>query len=362
MRQRRGRKLFGVVCALLGVCADITGCAHLKGPADCPDTDVPRERRLVSLPPYVIDPPDVLLIDVVRVVPKPPYRIEALDALLIQVTGALEAAPIAGVYGIDPDGTVDLGPSYGKVRVAGLTLDEARAAIESQLRTVVKTPRAHVALSQVQALQQIRGEHLVRPDGTVSLGTYGSVHVAGKTTDQVRVDIEELLGETLLTPKISVDVYSYNSKHYFIVLDGAGYGQQVIRLPITGSDTVLDAISQIYGLTPVSSKHHIWVARPGPEGDPCTERVLPVDWHAITQCGSAATNYQLLPGDRIFVQSDALIHTNNALAKVFAPIERVLGITILGSAAVSTIQQIAIAAHGGTSGTTGTGVGTGVIR
>jgi polysaccharide export outer membrane protein len=101
---------------------------------------------------------------------------------------------------------------------------------------------------------------------------------------------------------------------------------------------VLDAISQIYGLPLVSSTKHIWVARPNGE-DPCRAQVLPVDWQALTRCGSPATNYQLMPNDRVYVQADPLITTNNALAKVFAPLERVLGITLLGSSTVQSIQQ-----------------------
>ena len=45
-----------------------------------------------------------------------------------------------------------------------------------------------------------------------------------------------------------------NSKVYYIITDGAGSGEQVFRFPVTGSETVLDAISQIGGLPPVSSK------------------------------------------------------------------------------------------------------------
>ena len=41
----------------------------------------------------------------------------------------------------------------------------------------LKDPKAVVSLSQSRALQQIRGEHLVQPDGTVNLGTYGSVRI-----------------------------------------------------------------------------------------------------------------------------------------------------------------------------------------
>ena len=49
-----------------------------EGPCDvpCPPGDMPRELMKTSLPDYTIEPPDVLLIDVVKVVPRPPYRMD----------------------------------------------------------------------------------------------------------------------------------------------------------------------------------------------------------------------------------------------------------------------------------------------
>ena len=52
-----------------------------------PEGPSPRELTKISLPTYVIEPPDVLLIDAVKVVPKPPYHIEPLDTLEIFVLG-----------------------------------------------------------------------------------------------------------------------------------------------------------------------------------------------------------------------------------------------------------------------------------
>jgi len=85
----------------------------------------------------------------------------------------------------------------------------------------------------------------------------------------------------------------------------AYYGDSVARLPITGNETVLDAIAQVNGLSPLSSKR-IWIARPQPSGAK-HDKVLLVDWQAITKGASSATNYQVFPGDRIFVVDNVLI-------------------------------------------------------
>jgi polysaccharide export outer membrane protein len=350
MRERyRGRRAPAFLLLCLGW-ASCAGCGPLGEHAVCPDPQAPRELRNVFLPPYVIEPPDILLIDAVRIVPKPPYRIEPLDSLLIQASGLLPALePIAGIYGVDPEGNLNLGLSHGTVQVAGLTLEAAQNKILQQLRARSKGALVNVALAQARGRQQIRGEHVVRPDGTVGLGVYGSAFVGGMTLEQAKYAIEQQLSNSLEQPEISLDVFAYNSKYYYIIADGGGYGQQVIRLPVTGKETVLDAISQINGLSAVSSTRHIWVARPN-GGDPCQEQILPVDWQALTRCGSPATNYQLMPNDRIYVQSDALIHTNNALAKMFAPLERIFGVTLLGTSTVQQIESTVLLFRNGNTG------------
>ncbi|MCI0638628.1 MAG: polysaccharide biosynthesis/export family protein [Gemmataceae bacterium] len=303
-----------------------------------PPGPCPREITMTSLPPYTIAPPDIITIDAVRLIPKPPYRIEPLEVLVINVTDTLPNQPIAGLFVVSPEGTVNLGFSYGAVRVTGLTLDQIQQSIRAHLANILRNPQVTVSLAQFRGLQQIRGEHLVRPDGTISMGTYGAVYVAGMTLGQVKCVIEKHLSEYLLNPQVSVDVFAYNSKVYYVILDGGGFGQQVIRLPVTGNETVLDAISQLQGLAPVSSKRRIWLARPAPAHLGCNQ-VLPVDWQAIVMGGSTATNYQIFPGDRVYVAADRLIAFDNMLSKILAPVERVLGVTLLGSSAVNSITN-----------------------
>src|SRR5205807_636614 len=86
------------------------------------------------------------------------------------------------------------------------------------------------------------------------------------------------------------------------------------------------------------STKKIWVARPAPANHPCLQ-ILPVDWRAIVQGGATATNYQLFPGDRVYIQSDPLIWFDNNLAKILQPIERLFGATLLGNFTVQSFRR-----------------------
>jgi polysaccharide export outer membrane protein len=314
----------------------IGGCMFIPCGRPVPTANVPRELVKVAQPSYVLEPPDIVLIDAVRLIPKSPYHIEPLDALLIRVTGTLKE-PIEGIYAVDPDGTVNLGFSYGNVRVAGMSIQEARKEIENHLKTILTNPSVLVSLAQSRGLQLIRGDHLIRPDGTVGLGLYGGVYVAGMTIQQARTAIEEHLKQFMDNPQISLDVFAYNSKVYYIVFDGGGFGEQVYKLPLTGNETVLDALSNVFGLPVVAAKRRIWVARPAPAGSSC-DQVLPVDWHAITQRGETDTNYQMMPGDRIFVQAERIISFNTELQRLIAPIEQLFGVSLLGAGTISALR------------------------
>ncbi|HET6575736.1 MAG TPA: polysaccharide biosynthesis/export family protein [Fimbriiglobus sp.] len=302
-------------------------------------SQLPRELNKVNQPDYVIEPPDVLLINATRVVPLPPYRFGPLDTLLIRPRVPLPATfePLEGEYVVEPDGRVNLGPFYGSVSVDGMTAEEASAAIEAHLKPKLKDAAVFVSPLRTKPLQQITGEHLVRPDGKVSLGTYGLVRVCGLTVTQARQAVEAHLRQFLKDPEVSVDVIAFNSKVYYVIMDLGGNGQQIVRLPATGNETVLDAIGQVNGLSQVSSTNDIWVARPAP--DECGGvQVLPVDWKGITTRGQTTTNYQLFPGDRVYVKANALVKIDTAIARIISPMERILGFTLLGSGVVKDLS------------------------
>lgn len=326
----------GVVALLMLLISGLVGCKTTNpdhpnyGMEHLPPVykSMPRELQKTVLPEYVIEPPDILTIEGVHIVPKSPYSLRTLDVLNITVPGAITGSPIEGPYPVEPGGVVNLGQPYGSVRVVGMTVEAAQEEITAHLEEYCKEPEASVSLAQLAAAQNIFGQFLVGPDGTITLGSYGQVSVVGKTVTEAKNAIEDYLGRYLDRPEISMNLFAYNSKVYYVVIQGAGLGDGVFRFPITGNETVLDAISQTQGLEQVSSKK-IWIARPS--RDTGNVKVLPVDWFAVTERGSAETNYQILPGDRVFVAEDKLVAFDTQIAKITAPLERIMGFTLLGA-------------------------------
>jgi len=281
-------------------------------PTDAAAADMPHEGAMISLPTYRVEPPDILQVGLVNMVPKPPYRIGRHDVLNIRVTGTLLDQPINNNYLVEAEGTVILGPAYGRVAVAGLTVEEAEKAVQKKLELILTRPQVSVELSRSSGLQPVKGTYLIGPDGTINLRTYGSVHVAGKTLAEVRETLEKHFARWFQSPEITVEVASYNSKVYYVIIQTLRAGSNVFRVPSTGKETVLDALAQARGLR-ILPATKIWVARLAADGK---EATLPIDFDAIAQGRDTTTNYQLMPGDRVFVSGADLVETNQSMVSL----------------------------------------------
>lgn len=352
--RRQGGQIV-LICLFAALGAAGSGCGGCPSPPGAP---IPRELRMTNMPTYVIEPPDILLLMTMSVIPKSPYHLKPMDALSIQVTGTVRDREIYGLYPIDPSGNVNLGLGFGTVAVEGLTVDEASQRIQDHLGKILKGPSVSVSLGQSRAMMQINGPHLVRQDGTISLGIYGEVYLTNMTLAQAKKAIEDHLSEYVQKPEVSVDVFIYNSKWYYVIEDRAGFGQMIFRMPITGRDTVLDALSQMFGTWFMASNKNIWLARPN-GADPDKFQIFPINLAGVTMGGSPATNYQLLPGDRIFVNSNPWIAANIKINRFWGPIrsmyENVFGFTVLGSSTVSAVDgTIKLLSTPVSTGTTGT--------
>jgi protein involved in polysaccharide export with SLBB domain len=148
---------------------------------------------------------------------------------------------------------------------------------------------------------RLPGDQTVLPDGTIHLGKYGRVVVGGKPLDAVEVEIRALIqAKTRDAGDITVRLVNRQSKVFYVLGEVHAPGSFVLH----GRETVLDAIVLAGGLTDRASHDRILLSRPTP---PQSGRVvLPVCYDDIVQVGDTATNYQIAPGDRIFVPSKCL--------------------------------------------------------
>jgi len=322
------KPIWGVLLLYVSV---VAGCAAFDPkPAGTPVfRDQPKEGAMSSLPHYFLTSPDIISIEAIHLVPRAPYLLRSMDVIYLDIVGTLPDEPsLSNHYTIDPGGFIQLGVNYGSVRIGGLSMDQAEREIEQHLRRRLQNPRVFGRVVQMSEIQQITGNKLIEPCGHITLGSYGRVYIQGLTIPEAKEAIEMHLTKALEMPVVAVEVFAFNSKEYYVILQGGGMGDIVFSFPYMGNETVLKAMANVSGMRPFSSKR-MWVARP--IGNSNKRIIMPVDWNDIVAYGGSDTNYQLLPGDRVFIAEDKMVRTDNFLAKTLAPFERLMGFAMLGA-------------------------------
>jgi polysaccharide export outer membrane protein len=265
------------------------GCQTVRTPEEkIAQSNTPRELEKTTMPDYVIEPPDLLVVEVLE---------------------ALPGRNITGERLVRPDGSITLG-FYGDVYVTGLTLKEAKEKIVLHLRKYLTDEALGIGLHEDEK---------------------------GQRTQVSPAD----------TSRVFVDIASYNSKYYYIQGDVAVPG----RLSITGNETVLDAINFAGGLTETASVPNIRLVRPAPPGSSC-KQVLPINYAAIVYAGDTTTNYQLLPGDRIVVYRDPIVRTTIFINRLAAPFNSVVNAILTYSFTARNVKSINIPINGVATSTT----------
>ncbi|WP_435018140.1 polysaccharide biosynthesis/export family protein [Tundrisphaera sp. TA3] len=236
-------------------------------PTPIPDDPPPHQGAMFDLP-YVIEPPDIIVVEVLE---------------------ALPGRPITGERLVRPDGTISLG-FYGDVHVRGLTLPQAKAKVIAALNKHLTDEILGLAvLSEPEDEDDEpapdRGKDRPRRRGK-GKGKRRKAATAPPLKVQA-VPPEE-------STKVSIDIDSYNSKVYYMEGEVATPG----RLPCTGNETVLDAIHFAGGLGASHDPENIHLYRPARGAAPA--RIYRIDLMPILR-GDAAQNYQIFPGDRIVV-------------------------------------------------------------
>ncbi len=154
---------------------------------------------------------------------------------------------------------------------------------------------------QLDSPLRFPADQTVLPDGTIELGRFGRLIVAGRTLEQIETDVAAAVhGIEKEGGAVNVRLVDPQSAVYYVLGEVNSPGSY----PFIGRETVLDAILAAGGLTDKASACNIILS---PPSTPCGCRtVIPICYKNIVQQGDTTTNYQVMPGDRIFVATRTL--------------------------------------------------------
>lgn len=130
----------------------------------------------------------------------------------------------------------------------------------------------------------------VRSDGSIFYPYIGKVDVAGKTRDEIRLDLTRRLAAVLADPQVDVDVAAFHSKRVYV----SGAVTEPGSLPITNVPmTIEDAISLVGGAEEHANWNNVILTRDGVETS--------LSLYALLRQGDQRQNRLLQDGDVLHV-------------------------------------------------------------
>lgn len=145
-------------------------------------------------------------------------------------------------------------------------------------------------------------DQTVLADGTIDLNQLGRLHVVNKSVEDIRQEVEALVkAKTKETAAVNVRLVGPQSKRFYVLGEVNSPGD----FPYIGRETALSAILTAGGITDKANVDKIILSRPSPPQGCRT--VLPICYNQIVQLGDTSTNYQIMPGDRIFVPTRSML-------------------------------------------------------
>jgi len=157
----------------------------------------------------------------------------------------------------------------------------------------------------------------IRPDGTISFETIGTIKVVGKTPEEVAQLIKNKLIELYSLPgenPIDVRVERFQSQYYHV------FGQVMRPGPkiCTGRDTLLMALSEAQP-TVLAWKERVQVIRPSADTNK-KPKIFEVNFKKLIVHGDASKNVLLQEGDIIYVPPTILAAIGMKVEELVRPI------------------------------------------
>ena len=238
--------------------------------------------------------------------PLPNYVIEIGDTVLIEAVKFDASIRLPGDQVIKPDGHVSLG-EFGEYMAHGKTIEQIGVEVQNMIDAKIRTD---LEIAFEIERRQREGDKLLADrrdlassddedeDDDLSIDESNDTDDLSLTSiedEEARIALERRITEAILSNEISVRLVTWDSKKIYVLGEVNSPGS----FDYDGTHTVLDALIDAGGLTSSANEHKIIVARP----TTCNSCriVMTICYDQIVQLGDTTSNYQLMPGDRVFV-------------------------------------------------------------
>lgn len=237
--------------------------------------------------------------------PLPNYIVEIGDTILIEAVKFDASIRLPGDQVIKPDGHISLG-EFGEYMAHGKTIAQIRLEVQQLIDDDIRSDREiafEIERREREADQLLADrrnassadDELAINDADNANDDQGDLSLTSIEDEEARIALERRISEAILRNEISVRLVTWDSKKIYVLGEVNSPGS----FDYDGTHTVLDALIEAGGLSSKANEHHILVARP----TTCSSCriVMTVCYDQIVQLGDTTSNYQLMPGDRVFV-------------------------------------------------------------
>jgi protein involved in polysaccharide export with SLBB domain len=140
----------------------------------------------------------------------------------------------------------------------------------------------------------------IAPDGTISYLQAQNINIAGMTIDEARLAIEKGLASNFLTPRVIITPQEVGSKRFTILGKVINRGVVTLERPITLVEAIANAGGIETGLferntIELADLDRSFVSRKGQQ--------LPIDFRRLLNEGDMKQNIEIEPNDFIFIAS-----------------------------------------------------------
>ncbi len=235
--------------------------------------------------------------------PLPSYIVEIGDTVLIEAVKFDASIRLPGDQIVKPDGHISLG-EFGQYLAHGKTIAQIRDEVQQTIDDHIRSDREiafEIERRQRESDQLLadRQNANAANDNATSTAPLSQVEedlsLTSIENEEARIALDRRIAEAILQNEVSVRLVTWDSKKIYVLGEVNSPGS----FDYTGTHTVLDALIEAGGLSSKANEHQIIVARP----TTCNSCriVMNVCYDQIVQLGDASSNYQLMPGDRVFV-------------------------------------------------------------